>query len=268
MSCSLPPEILDLIAEHLRDEPATLKTCCVIDKSWVPRTRRHLFAHVEFRGLDLHVERWKKTFPDPSNSPAHYTRSLAIVGFPVVTAADTNTGGWIHTFHNVVHLRFECLRWEDHLTSLVPFYGLSPTVRSLRITSIFSGVFDFVCSFPFLEDLALVFYGPERGVDGWNAPSASPKLTGSLDLRMAMRGTRSTIRRLLDLPNGLYSTKVTMSCLSGDFESATDLVSACSGTLESLTVVNWVVGAFPSASMVGQYLTVPYRHRHVRDALD
>ena len=51
MSCTLPPEILDLIIDHLHDEPATLKTCCVVSKSWVPRTRKHLFALVEFRVL-------------------------------------------------------------------------------------------------------------------------------------------------------------------------------------------------------------------------
>jgi len=73
---SLPPEILDLTVDHLHDEPIALKACCLVSKSWVPRTREHLFARVEFRGTELPVERWKKNFPDPSNSPVHHTRTL------------------------------------------------------------------------------------------------------------------------------------------------------------------------------------------------
>ncbi|KAF9645264.1 hypothetical protein BDM02DRAFT_3073690, partial [Thelephora ganbajun] len=44
----LPPEILDYIVDLLHDEPETLKQCCLVSKSWVSRTRKHLFANVEF----------------------------------------------------------------------------------------------------------------------------------------------------------------------------------------------------------------------------
>ncbi|KAF9789198.1 hypothetical protein BJ322DRAFT_1000595, partial [Thelephora terrestris] len=44
----LPPEILDLVTDNLSDEPSTLKACCLVSKSWVPRTRKHLFASVKF----------------------------------------------------------------------------------------------------------------------------------------------------------------------------------------------------------------------------
>jgi len=56
MSRSLPPEILDLIVDHLHDEPTALKACCLVSKSWVPRTWNHLFALVEFCVLQLFVE--------------------------------------------------------------------------------------------------------------------------------------------------------------------------------------------------------------------
>ena len=52
-----------------------------------PRTRRHLFAEVDFPSAKR-LESWKKTFPDPSTSPAHYTKVLVIGGTKVVTAAD------------------------------------------------------------------------------------------------------------------------------------------------------------------------------------
>ncbi|KAF9644814.1 hypothetical protein BDM02DRAFT_3067122, partial [Thelephora ganbajun] len=44
----LPPEILDCIVDFLRDQPETLKQCCLVSKSWVSRARSHLFTNVEF----------------------------------------------------------------------------------------------------------------------------------------------------------------------------------------------------------------------------
>ena len=266
---SLPSETLDLIADHLHDDPAALKACCIASKPWVPRTRKHIFAHVEFHAQKAHIERWKKIFPDPSKSPARHTRSLSIHGLSAVTAAGTDAGGWIRTFHKVVHLRLESLDGRDQQAFLIPFHGLSPTVKSLHLTfypsATFFEVFDLACSFPLLEDLAVISFGPESNNGRWNAPSTSPKLTGSLDLK-TIGGTRSVIHRLLNLPHGLHFAKITVSCLSRDFELTTELVSRCSGTLESLTIYNWLLGAFSLASVIGQRLTIARRHGRVRDA--
>ena len=51
----------------------------------------------------------EKTSHNPFNSPARHTRTLSIRGLPLVTAADVDVGGWIRTFHNVVHLHLECI---------------------------------------------------------------------------------------------------------------------------------------------------------------
>ena len=256
MSCPPPPEILDLIVDDLHDEPATLKSCCVVSKSWVPRARKYLFARVEFRPLESHIERWKKTFPDPSNSPAHHTRSLSICGIPVVTAADAGVDGWIRTFHNVEHLRLDRLGEEEHQTSLAPFYGLSPAVRSLSLISTSIEVFDLICSFPLLEDLALI--GPTRaGADGWNTPSISPKFTGSLHLRSTWE-ISSITHRLCALPGGLHFTKITLGLSVEDGDPIMDLISSCSDTLESLSITCFfLVGASPPVSMIGRTLSPP-----------
>ena len=248
--CTPPPEVLDLIVDHLHDEPTTLKTCCVVSKSWVPRTRKHLFARVEFDTSKSHIELWKRTFPDPSNSPARHTHTLSIYGVPIVTAADAGVGGWVRTFHNIVHLQLSPL---DRV-SLVPFYGLSPTLRSLHLTYSTSEVLDLVSSFPLLEDLALVTLSPESDPDGWNTPPTSPKLTGTLGLRTP-GGTRPVARRLFDLPGGLHFSKFHVVFSEEETESVTDLVSRCSDTLESLTVFYCPLGAFPSSAVAGQWLT-------------
>ena len=178
---SLPLEILDYIGGHLFDNPTALKACCLVSKSWVPQTRKHLFFRVEFYAPASHFEMWKKTFLNPSDSPAHYyARSLSVQRFPVVTTADADMGGWICAPHNLVHLELECFSREDRLVSLVPFHGLSPTLRSLSLTCTHPGFVDLTCPFPPPEDLVLVALSDRTDAGGWDPPSTSPELTGSL----------------------------------------------------------------------------------------
>jgi hypothetical protein len=99
----LPPEISDHIVDLLRDEPETLKRCCLVSKSWVPRTRKHLFGKVECLS-PTRLEAWKKTFPGPTNSPAHHTRYLNICYIPWNIVVDVREPGWIRAFCNVVRL--------------------------------------------------------------------------------------------------------------------------------------------------------------------
>ena len=249
MSSSLPPEILDLIVDQLHDDPVALKACCVTSKSWIHRTRKHLFACVDF-SAPPYIGVWKQTFPDPSSSPAHHTRSLSIRDLLFVTSADAGASGWIRAFHSVVHLHMEGLVMGCQ-ASLVPFHGLSPTLRLLSLRGISLEVSDLICSFPLLEDLALVslsLWGKT-----WNTPLTSPKLTGSLDL-MSIRGIHPAASRLFDLPNDLHFVKITVMCHPGDVQPTTDLVSRCSDTLESLEVSHYASGAFSSGSTSGQHL--------------
>ena len=242
MMSSLPPEILELILDHLRDEPTTLKTCCVVSKSWIHWTRKHLFARVKFHASKSHTELWKKTFPDPSKSPAHHTRSILIYGLSVITTADGGIGGWIRSFHNLVHLHLACLGLEDYRVSLVPFHGLSPTLRSLRLTSTSLEILDLICSFPLLEDLALVTLRGGGAAGVWNTPPTSPKLTGSLSI---FGGITPAVCRLAGLPNGLNFTKISVVQLDEDVESTADLVSRCSDTLESFDIYYSTTGMSP-----------------------
>ena len=256
MPRSLPPEILDLTFDYLRDELATLKACCIVSKSWIPRIRRHLFAHVKFDTFRFAFESWMKAFPDPSSSPAHYVRTLTIIGINIVAAASTDVGRWIRAFHNVVHLNFDDVdargldgNWgNDGRVSFLPFHGVSPVIRSLRLDTISiqpSEIFGLVCSFPLLEDFALGTIHCERRVSKWIAPLTSPRLTGSLKLSSMVGGIDRTARRLFDFPNGLHFTEIVLECVDeADFKFATDLVSRCSDTLESLNVTDKLLRAY------------------------
>ena len=257
MCCSLPPEILDLILDQLHDEQVTLRTSCLVSRSWVPRSRVHLFPHVKFTRV-FPLELWAKAFPDPLNSLAHHTRTLVIEGATTTTIAGADEGRWIRAFCNVIHLHV-----VQH--SFAPFHGLSPTIRSLHLKSYNarpSEVLGLICSFPLLEDLALHFFGYGAEVYYWTIPSTSPRLTGALNLG-SLVGIGPIAWPLLGLPNGLNFAKIELLCKEeADFKLATDLVSGCSNTLEFLSITNCISGEFPLDLVPDRYLTTRHSQDH------
>jgi len=48
-SCILPPELVDCIIDHLRDDPATLHSCALVNSTWLPASRYHIFRRVSIR---------------------------------------------------------------------------------------------------------------------------------------------------------------------------------------------------------------------------
>ena len=251
---NLPIEIVDLILDFLSNERSTLQACCVISKSWVHRVRKHLFAHVQFNVPRPSIESWIKTFPDPSNSPAHLSRTLSIRGEPVVVVASLHARPWVRAFDKIVNLNLEISWWDNFETStrsLIPFHALSPSLKSLSITCLPippSDIFNFICSFHFLEDFTLNLTAIYEITDtSPTIPSTSPKLTGSLHLAMKS-GVQSTVRRFLDLPGGLHFSKISLFWLDRDAGSAADLISRCFDSLQSLRIGYTYSGAFPSAS--------------------
>jgi len=237
----LPAETLDHIIDLLHDESETLKQCCLVSKSWVPRTRKHLFADIKFNSPS-HLESWQKTFPDVGNSPAYYTRTLFVGCTRPITTSCAEEDGWIQAFSRVRSLDVNNGKqfFGGSEVSLTPFNKISPTLKSLRVDSTLvphPGLFDLICSFPLLEDLSL------EGRDRWPGTrsqtvtrSTSPALTGSLNYHV-LGGAGKIARQLLELPNGLHFRKVALS-----WDNRTDplwiaeLVARCSHTLESLDI--------------------------------
>ena len=128
--------------------------------------------------------------PRPPHAQSLHVRSSK------VHPRGTDVGSWIRTFHNIVDFTFDCnLRPGDDV-SLAPLFGFSPAVRSLSMSYTSFEVFDLICSFPLLEDPALINLCPESDTVGRSTLPTSPKLTGSLGLG-ASRGICSTTRRLL-----------------------------------------------------------------------
>ena len=174
-----------------------------------------------------------------------------------------DVGRWIRAFCCVVHLRVHILSWGGDQAPLVPFYGLSPSVKSLRLYSVPgppSEVFCFVCSFPLPKDLALSALDNENVADEWTATSTSPRVTGSLGLHGMFEGIGPTVRRLLALPNGPHFTKIVLAHIDEvDFKPTTSFVSRCSEPLERFDIIDCLPRAVPLVPLPDLYLIAALR---------
>jgi hypothetical protein len=254
----LLPEILDYIVDLLHDQPKTLKGCCLVSKSWVPRTRKYLFADIKLRSAG-DLKSWRKAFPNHANSPAYHTHTLFIGCPQAVKEADAEEGGWIQTFSRVERLMVDCTRAAFNNTeiSLAPFHKFSPSLKSLRVISLIiprPQVFNLIHSLPLLEDLTLIGHGASaaNGDEPTVVPSTSPAFTGTLELFL-YQGMAYTARRLLNLPNGLHFRKLNLLWHDEeDIRWMVELVVACCDTLEYLDVTCELGGMDYSASLLGQ----------------
>jgi len=221
----LPAELLDDVVDLLHDAQHALEGCCLVSKSWIPRTRKHLFASVKFSTAKS-LESWKNTFPDPSTSPARYTKTLSISCFYAVTVADVQAGGWIRTFSRVSHLTVHHLYGGG--------FAAPPPLR----------FFDFILSLPLLENLNASIRedlaNDDEGSEGSSPPvqsSSPPRFTGSLEL--SYPGTKHISRRLLSLPGGIHFRKLILKWSKAEDLSLTmALVEGCSHALESLDITH------------------------------
>ena len=249
---NIPPEVLDHTVDFLHDDQEALKKCCIASKSWIPRTRTHLFARIELRSA-VKLELWKRMFPDNSNSPAHHTHTLLLRCPEVATAADAGDDSWIHAFSRVTQLLVQAYptNLKGLEVSLIPFRRFSPILKSLCLYSSSlqnSQIFDLISTLPHLEDLALTVNGIRDDASNFDAPPAvgqpSPAFTGTLHLAISGK-IEPIVRWLLGLPDGLHFRKLVLSRLDGeDLQSATALVAGCLYTLECLVVTYQPGSAF------------------------
>ena len=243
----LPAEMLDHIVDHLHNTQDALRNCCLVSKSWIPRTRTHLFADIRFRTSE-NLRSWKRSFPDPSTSPARYAKALFVGSFRVVAAGDAEVGGWIGGFSRVERLVIGGGNHNERTISLVPFHGFSPILKSLRMAVPAlpsSRIFNLIHSFPLLEDLAVIIREPpagngdgsgEDGTPTATQPSSPPVFTGSLELYLS-RGMEPFTRQLVSLPGGIHFRKLIVTLVrEGDLLTTMTLVRACARTLESLDI--------------------------------
>ena len=231
-----PSEIFDDIIDLLHDDRNTLKCCCLLSKSWIPRARRHLFRRIKIDGPS-HLKAGRELFPDPAESPACHVRSLVIRGSDV---QDAEESGWIRSFINVTD--FTVFVAEN--SKLNFFHKFSPSIKCLHVYSAshpLSNIFALVCSFPFLEDLTVENSEPISSInqdDTAFRPSSSPPFNGTLMLKGYLEATAT---RMLNLPGGLNFKKIAWKSYSTEkegpeFRRMATLMERCFHTLEYIDI--------------------------------
>lgn len=260
---NLPPEILDYIVDLLHKNPEALHRCCLVSKSWVPRTRKHLFANIKF-GSDDNLNSWKRNFPDPMNSPAHHARTLTVECNP----GDPEESSWIQGFSRVERLVVDSTWVTLDIACILrlPFHTLAPSLKSIIVVSLLlpsQQIFDLIRSLLALEDLTLICDNVLHA-NVLNrppvVPSVSPALTGTLDL-FVFDGLARVLRPLLCLPGGLRFRRLELAwCGKPDLPWVTELMTACSDTLEYLDIGCEVYGEFDLVSSLSRPFTrIPIR---------
>ena len=241
----LPQEVCDHIIDLSRGDAETLKECCLVSKSWVPRTRKQLFSHI---ALDpANYPKWQKKFPDPMNSPACYTHSLTVDGF----LEDADWGDWIQGFSRVERLIVDRRGVGDPYDPifLLPYHRLAPSLKSLYVgvnSLPLTQTFDLIRSLPLLEDVTLrscFTTGPR--LHGQQTRTGLPALTGTLDVCGVLGSLGRVLRSLVDFSGGLRFREVKLVCYNqASLTAVTELAVACSYTLERFDIECDICGAF------------------------
>lgn len=244
-------DIVYHIMELLRDDPRTLKECCLVSKSWTHSCQIHLFYDVAIK-IDSPqlLKKWGKTVRilDSGTSPACYVRSLKVDPTYLVTAEDGKVGGWIQPFANVVHLELPVVPIDEMWfklpasnVSFTHFHTLS-SVESLNLifktVSPSEQVLNLICSLPRLKDLVLIAQGSVIGgiEKVTSQPSPPPPLTGTLTLG---EGVETVANILKYVPRGLHFRRIAFNASCGqNLACVTDLVEMCSNTLQYVECVH------------------------------
>ena len=209
---------------------------------------RHSSCVVSFQDHGSRVPENISSYLSPSTPSATSRtgrrRSLILPNHPLVTPATYQfftPSRRLRTFSHVVWAEIHFDAESVYELSLVPFYNLPPSVKSLRVTAHSyppcQQIFHFIRSLPLLENLTLSGRNPiELGLPSITHLSTPPSLTGTLELAVSEE-FEPIARRLLNLQNGLYFRKLISSWGHKEgFRWTEELVAACSNTLECLDV--------------------------------
>ena len=231
---SLPPEILDYIIDLTGGNSRILRACSLVAKSWVARSRMHLF-----RDIRLHFyHNWQKVMPVGPTSPAIYTRTLTLVqnGAPGERYTNIDHLGpflpHLRDFENVENLIL--IDWwgpprlsENMLKKYFGHFGAH--LRSLELDGEVVSPDSFLVLlglFPNLEDLLVddLIIGAEAS----EAPIVSPKLSGRLTIGVH---TKYLSPILCKFP--LRFREICLHKGRGDHQ---ELINACAKTLVNFRV--------------------------------
>ena len=254
----LPTEIVEEILGYLTGNSASLRSCALVSKSWVPLCQRLLFHTILF--TSTRIARWLKTFPVPEESPAHFVRDLWLL-----------VGG----DHSIPEQFFEHTPWftDAEKMTLVGNEGLHPswipsswrlpqsvTSLTIRVNKIsLSQIQNIMEQLPNLDDLTLS--GALVTADEGALIGTGTAIRGRFGGKLRIVGDHAgggVVDMLLEAPTGLHFTEVQIHGTHECLLSTVRLAGACSNTLVKLLyMIDPYRKSNPSPSSCGPTLIPP-----------
>ena len=264
---NLPQELVDYIMEMLHDDTRSLKACSLTCKTMLASTR-HLIHYTlyltpqnnqsvltreeqsRYQGQEgrLDVQLRFLSYVGERGF-LRYTQQVHIRGFDPFTPGTLLPH--LHHFqsldrvHTLMIDHYDTALWENYLTTcFVHFY---PTLTSLtlrRPIGHYRFVFKFVLQFPNLENLCLEW--PTSNYLAWGVTTPAvvyqfPPLRGHLRLVGLGGNVQWPMDFARELGGGINFRSVEIEEPSASYPQ--DILNACGGTLESLTLVPRRFGA-------------------------
>ncbi|KAI0084446.1 hypothetical protein BDY19DRAFT_531172 [Irpex rosettiformis] len=78
MAWTLPSELDDIILDHLHDDPLTLSHCALVQKSWLPTARYHLWNHPRLNCTSDELTKFRILLTTTSPAVGCYIRSVVV----------------------------------------------------------------------------------------------------------------------------------------------------------------------------------------------
>jgi hypothetical protein len=240
----LPLELVDKIIDEIAqcDSVHTLRSCCLVQKQWVERSRRHLFKETSLYVTD-HFRNWIKTIPLSPDGPYHHVRSLTYRQGPAVLGPKQLLDlypGHFTSFTKLESLQiFNLSLGRFTSTSMKKAFGpVGRFVRKLMVKDVvltLNSLLMFLAHFPHLESLHLgdnLSMVPEKK----KRPPNLPSLTGELVLASMGSVHRLFVLELSILPLRYSELDVEFRWNSEILNAIAHLILTCSPTLEKLTL--------------------------------
>ena len=243
---SLPQELIDKIIDEVSQTGSThdLRACCLVQKRWVERSRRHLFKEVSLCTADQ-IWDWVKLVPPGRDEPYHHVRSLTYrqsMGTLGPRQLLDLFPGHFTSFTGLESLRIDDLSlvWFTSTSMQKAFSPVGRFIRTLVAKDVvltLNRLLMFLTYFPRLETLRLMgdlMMFPEDK----ERPQSLPRLVGELVLICRQSAHSAFVLELSKLPLRYSKLDITFVWNSEIPNAVGHLILTCSPTLEKLTLRN------------------------------
>ena len=234
----VPQELVERMIDLLRSDIGALQACCLVNKTWVSRSRYHLFYQVEILD-DTQLHYWISTFPYPVSNVAGFVRHLHIARPRMLDVSEFS----LEQFTDLEYFslgdipdpttRLEVAAMANILLLPTPLRSIRLCLERIRAWDI-SSLFQ---RFHSLEDLSLLCHVicSQRGIEDTITLEASPKLRG--ELKIITKNDLTLFAALLEsLPNGMHFTRASIAIPLEQPRTINTLLQPLAHTLTSLSI--------------------------------